>query len=172
VRRAVAIGLTTILLFFLLARAVLCQPCYVPTDSMAPLIQPGDYLIVNVFRYHVREPKRGDIAVFQAPPAAENPQATFVKRVIGLPGDTIKITDGALYRNGKFVREPYLAEPMNYEFPGFGHVYTVPAGKIFVLGDNRNTSDDSHIWGSLPRANLLGRVLCIYWPRDRARWIK
>jgi signal peptidase I len=168
----VAIFSLALMLAIVLGRAVAFQPCFVPTSSMAPTLQKGDYLLLNTLIYRLGEPQRGDVVVFRAPPNADPDTRDFVKRVVGLPGDTLAVWNGRLFRNGQVVSEPYIKEYMDYTYPGPGSSFQVPAGQLFVLGDNRNISDDSHLWGPLPRANLLGKVFSIYWPKERAQWLK
>ena len=168
-KRLASILATAVLLVLLLLRFLAVQPCFVPTDSMAPTVRSGDHILINTWVYHVRPPQRGDIVVYRAPPEAPAGEQLLVKRLIGLPGDRIQIWEGFLYRNGLPVRENYLAAPMNYDFPGGNAVFTVPPDEVFLLGDNRNYSEDSHIWGPLPRENVLGRAFCLYWPRERMR---
>lgn len=163
-------GLFALLVIFL--RLFVFELCYVPSESMLPTLEPGDRLLLNTWCYRFHEPERGDIVVFEAPQEVAPDGEIFVKRLIGLPGDRIGIWYGKLYRNGQVVPESYIKEPMNYVFPDPQHEYTVPPGQIFVLGDNRNESDDSHWWKALPETSLKGRVDWIVWPRERARRIR
>ena len=105
--------------------------------------------------------------VFQAPPAlvqaGYDPRSALIKRVIGAPGDVVAVQDGALWRNGERVEEPWRPEPIDYRF---GPV-TVPAGHLMVLGDNRNASFDSHLWGPLPEGDVIGTAVLRYWPLNR-----
>jgi signal peptidase I len=151
----------------LLAAAVLsftvntyvAQAFKVPTGSMEPTIDVQDRLIMEKM-VSLTDFKFGDVVVFYPP--LEGNKDKFVKRLIGLPGDTIEIKNGSLYRNGRKVDEPYVKQPMNYRY---GPV-TVPAGKYFFLGDNRNDSYDSHLWPTpfVDRKNLIGKVLFRYYP--------
>jgi signal peptidase I len=124
--------------------------------SMNPTLQNGEYILVNRLAYKTGQPERGDIIVFSFP--ADEGQ-DLIKRVIGLPGETVKIGDGTVTINGQELREPYIAQdPLYYgEWP-------VPEGYLFVLGDNRNDSRDSHQWGLLPLENVIGKSVVIYWP--------
>jgi len=130
---------------------------YTDTRSMEPTILPGDRIVL----VKTGILKRSDIIIFKNP---ENTEAYLVKRVIGLPGDLLEVTGGQLYRNGKPPDEPYLKE--SFIVYRYGPV-RVPAGKLFVLGDNRNNSSDSSVWGFLPSEDLRGRVVFRYWPLNR-----
>ena len=132
------------------------------TGSMLPTIQLQDRVMVNKFIYHFKEPQRGDIVVLE-PPEILNSNEDYIKRVIGLPGDTVEMKEGKVFINGKALAEPYLAEPINYEY---GPVQ-VPEDSLMVLGDNRNFSFDSHSWNAwLTRDHLKGKAFMIYWPID------
>jgi signal peptidase I len=187
--------LVAVLLVFLILRPFVVQAFYIPSGSMIPSLEINDRILVNKFIYFFREPQRGDIVVFVSPPNADTEQKDFIKRVIGLPGDRLAVHDGFLWRNGQKVVEPYIAEPMLYAFPGLAeedsssageHIYhsrsydfpvtddeyVVPKGDIFVMGDNRNLSNDSHVWGPLPRQNVLGKAFCIFYPPQRVRLLR
>jgi signal peptidase I len=123
---------------------------------MNPTLQNGEYILVNRLAYKTGQPERGDIIVFSFP--ADEGQ-DLIKRVIGLPGETVKIGDGIVTINGQKLREPYIAQDPLY----YGE-WTVPEGYLFVLGDNRNDSRDSHQWGLLPLENVIGKSVVIYWP--------
>ena len=124
--------------------------------SMKPTLQDGEYILVNKLAYKTGEPQRGDIVVFVFP---VDPTEDLIKRVIGLPGETISVHGGAVSVNGVALNEPYIASPPAYEGD-----WTVPQGQLFVLGDNRNDSRDSHQWGVLPIGNVIGKAVVIYWP--------
>jgi signal peptidase I len=124
--------------------------------SMRPTLQDGEYILVNKLAYKTGEPKRGDIVVFVFP---MNPQEDLIKRVIGLPGELVSVHNGTVTINGVALDEPYIAHPPNYDGD-----WTIPEGQLFVLGDNRNDSRDSHSWGVLPIENVIGRAVLIYWP--------
>lgn len=129
--------------------------------SMLPNLHNGEYILVNKVDYAVTSPQRGDIVVFRAVPAGE-PNKDFVKRVIGLPGETVAVRNNTVYINGKALTEPYHHLPSNYSFGP----KKVPAGSYFVLGDHRGDSDDSHMWTStwLPRKDIIGKAMVSYWP--------
>lgn len=148
----------------ILLRATFIQAYYIPSGSMLETLQIKDHLIANRAAYWFSPIRRGDIVIFKYP----YDNRDFIKRVIGLPGDKIEITDGQLYRNGKKINEPYLREEMYFDFSP----YIVPKGNLFVCGDNRNNSDDSRHWGPLPIKNMKAKALLIYWPPKRIRMIK
>lgn len=125
--------------------------------SMQPTLQDGEFVLVNRVAYRFGEPQRGDIIVFRDP---NNPHGKdLIKRIIGLPGDTIVIGDGIVSVNGQMLHEDYIAAP-----PVYSGQWEVPPGHLFVLGDNRNDSSDSHSWGLLPIENIIGKAVLIYWP--------
>lgn len=124
-------------------------------SSMNPTLQHGEYLLINNLAYYLNEPERGDIIVFHHP----NSDLNLIKRVIGLPGDQIEISNQHVKVNGVTLDEPYIqAEPT------YSGNWTVPEGEYFVLGDNRNSSSDSHSWQYLPKANIIGKAIFIYYP--------
>lgn len=124
-------------------------------SSMTPTLEDSQYLIINNLAYYLNEPERGDIIVFHHPKSDIN----LIKRVIGLPGDTVEITNQAVTVNGVPLDEPYIKE-----LPRYNGRWTVPVGEYFVLGDNRNNSSDSHTWLFLPKENIIGKAVIIYWP--------
>jgi len=182
---------------------------YIPSQSMVPTLQERDVLLVNEFAYRFGPPHRGDIVVFTPPIASSS---SFIKRVVAVPGDTLRIQDGRVYVDGKRVNEPYIAQPPDYNLviKNFG-IYVdsgtglepldpsqanvpprrawqapdrVPNGFYFVMGDNRNDSEDSHVWGfaqlhghfasgplakTATTADFTGRAFLLLWPFDRLR---
>ena len=132
----------------------------IPTASMAPALAPGDRISVDS-RGGV--PKRGEIWVFSMPNGT-----TLVKRVIGLPGETIEVTGGRVLIDDGPIAEPYVVVPMTYAMPPV----RLGADEYFMLGDRRNGSNDSHVWGPLPKDRLVGRAEYRYWPRSRIGGIK
>jgi signal peptidase I len=142
----------------------LIEPFIVPSESMTPTLQIGDRLLVYKPPFHQYHPKHGDLIVFNSP---EKRGQYFVKRIIGLPGDRIETRNHQLLRNNQPQTESYLAEPINYDLAP----QTIPADRLFVLGDNRNRSYDSHVWGSLDRAEIIGVVYRISWPPERNRGV-
>jgi signal peptidase I len=124
--------------------------------SMKPTLQPGEFLLIDKFAYRFGSPNIGDIIVFHYP---LDTHLDYIKRVIGRPGDTVEISNGQVKVNGQLLSENYIAAAPDY--PG---VWKVPDGSLFVLGDNRNSSSDSHVWGFVPESYVLGKAFAIYWP--------
>lgn len=155
--------ISIVVIAFVLAmilRTFVIEGRIIPSGSMLPTIQLQDRVMVNKFIYYFKEPERGDIVVFD-PPEILHSKDDYIKRIIGLPGETVEIKNGKVYINDQALVEPYLYEPIDYEF---GPV-TVPADSLLVLGDNRNTSFDSHRWNAwLTRDRLKGKAFAIYWP--------
>nr|WP_164929024.1 signal peptidase I [Gloeobacter violaceus] len=140
------------------------QAFYIPSGSMEPTLLINDRLMVEKITYDFSTPERGQIIVFTPPKNHFNSNdQPFIKRVIGLPGDTVEVKAGKVFINGKALDEKYIAEPPAYVMPPV----KVPADQFFVMGDNRNNSFDSHIWGFLPRQNVIGRAIFRFWPLDR-----
>lgn len=141
------------------------QPNMVKGRSMDPTFHNGEYLLTDKLTYRwVRNPGRGDIVVFRSP---ENNNFDFIKRIIALPGDTIKVESGHVYLNGEQQEEQYLPEELATRAGTFlkeGITYEVPPGGYIVFGDNRNASSDSREWGPVPEDNLIGRAWFRYWP--------
>jgi signal peptidase I len=165
----------------LLVKAYVVNPYRIPSSSMEPTLhcaRPGndcearfsDRVLANRFIYHFRDPKRGEIVVFKTPPRACGVGGTFVKRVIGLPGEKLEVRlikgDGYVFINGRRLDEPYVREDRRQVSNSFGPI-TVPKDHYFMMGDNREQSCDSREWGSLPRQNLIGKVFLTYWPPNR-----
>jgi signal peptidase I len=155
------------LVLALLIRAFIAEPRFIPSDSMAPTLQIGDRLVVEKVSYWLQPPASGDIIVFDPPPQLQADgyarDQAFIKRIIGVPGQIIRVANGIVYRNGQPLNEAYIAEPPSYSLPPV----EVPADKYFVMGDNRNNSNDSHRWGFLPRQNIIGRAVFRFYPFDR-----
>lgn len=130
--------------------------------SMQPTLYTNEKVIISKIHYRFGEPQRGDIAVVYYPPSASNPGGSnsYVKRVIGVPGDVLAVVDGKLMRNGMQVNEPYIKENMRWDFDEI----TVPEDHVFVMGDNRNDSNDSRSVGAISYDNVVGKALWIYWP--------
>jgi len=124
--------------------------------SMLPTLQPGEFLLVNRVAYKIGEPSIGDIVVFHAPGVSD---LDYIKRVIGLPGDEVRISDGNVYVNDQPLYEPYISES-----PVYTGSWVIEEGEYFVLGDNRNNSSDSHLWGFVPFSDIVGQAILIYWP--------
>jgi len=130
-------------------------------SSMYPTLHNGQLVFVDRISYRLHSPERGDIIIFDYP---LDPKVRFVKRVIGLPGDTVSVHNGHVLINGKPLVEPYINGPMNRDM---GPV-KVRAGQLFVMGDNRNHSNDSRSWGPLDEKYIIGRAFLTYWPPSRA----
>lgn len=165
---AVSEFIVLLIIAFVLAlgiRTAVAEVRWVPTPSMEPTIIAGDRLFTVKLVYYFKEPARGDIIVFHVPEQAkqEPNMPPFVKRVIGLPGDTVEIKDGKVFVNGS-VYEVESARVPNYSY---GPI-TVDEGKLFVLGDNRNASYDSHEWGLLPEENVIAKAVYVIWPLGHA----
>ncbi len=122
--------------------------------SMQPTLHEGEYVIVEKVSYLLHPPERGDIIVFK------HPGEDLIKRVIGLPGDTLEIQGGRVHINGSVLTEPYLTEPIRSTLPA----QKIEAGRYFVMGDNRNNSSDSRAFGAIPAGDIIGRAAIIYWP--------
>ncbi|QVV68226.1 signal peptidase I [Synechococcus sp. LA31] len=157
----------------LLLRWLVIEPRWIPSGSMLPTLELQDRILVEKVRPKLDRPlPNGTIVVFHAPTvlveAGYDPKAALIKRVVGQPGDDIEVRDGQLLRNGDPVLEPWRSEAMDYSF---GPI-TVPEGELLVLGDNRNASLDSHVWGPLPRKEVIGTALFRYWPLRRVGAIR
>jgi signal peptidase I len=146
------------------------EPFNIPSESMQPTLQVGDQILVTQSDYY--SPKQRDIIVFKAPPSAQDPESEYldengnlyyVKRIIGTPAQRVEISEGRVYLNGVPLAESYLAEMPAYQWGP----QIVPPDTYFVLGDNRNNSFDSHVWGFVPRENIVGEAYKIYWPPER-----
>jgi signal peptidase I len=161
-------------------KAWVVNPYRIPSSSMEPTLHcaaPGagcqarfsDRVLANRFIYHFRSPHRKEIVVFKTPPAAERCEngaggETFVKRIIGLPGDTIRERRGTILVNGEPLEEPYVQPAERDQRSG---QWRVLQGQYFMMGDNRSSSCDSRDWGAVPRENLIGPVFAVYWPPQR-----
>ena len=169
-------------------KAWVVNPYRIPSSSMEPTLhcaRPGpgcvarfsDRVLANRFIYHFREPERGDIIVFDTPPEAEErcdgASGTFVKRLVGLPGETINFRRGHVLVNGRRLAEPYLPPEERGKTVLLGREqpievpYRIPAAHYLMLGDNRTQSCDGRDWGAVPRENLIGEVFSVYWPPQR-----
>ncbi len=129
--------------------------------SMEPTLKQGYLLVVNKLAYRFGDPKHGDVIVFHF---QGDTSEDYIKRVIGLPGDKVEVSQGVVKVNGVPLTEPYLNE-----LPSYANIWTVPEGKLFVLGDNRNYSSDSHEWGFVDESWVVGKAVVIYWPLDQIR---
>jgi signal peptidase I len=177
----------SIIIAFILAviiRTFVIQAFKIPSGSMRPTLTEGDIILVNKFLYgakipftdlrlpKITDPHRGDCIVFIYP---KNPKKDFIKRLVGLPGEVVEIRKGTIYINGK----PILKLPFSqvyYQNKGDlgqqGQAVKIPDDHYFVLGDNSVNSEDSRVWGFVPKNNILGKAILIYWPLARIRIIK
>ncbi len=177
----------SIVVAFILAmiiRAFVIQAFKIPSGSMRSTLLEGDLILVNKFIYGakvpladlslpaIRQPNRGDVIVFIYP---ESPKKDFIKRLVGLPGETLEIKNGTVYINDKPLLDPIFNQRYYYnrgEFGQEGRKIKIPEDNFFVLGDNSASSQDSRYWGFVPRKNILGKALVIYWPPQRIRIIE
>ena len=148
-------------------RTFVAEPRYIPSDSMLPTLEQGDRLVVEKISYHFHPPERGDIVVFEPPLQLQmqgyDKDQAFIKRVIGTSGQIVAVLNGTVYLDNQPLREDYIFESPNYNL----EPVRVPQGQLFVMGDNRNNSNDSHIWGFLPQKNIIGRAVFRFWPLNR-----
>jgi signal peptidase I len=158
-----SIVIALLISFFIITFVV--QAFYIPSGSMLPTLKPGDRIFANKFIYRFREPRRQEIIVFKWP---VDPKRRFIKRLIGLPGDRVKIVEGQVYVNDKPLEEDYTLERSYTDFPEV----KVPKGHYFMLGDNRNNSEDSRFWGFVPQENIVGKAFVIFWPLNRMGLIR
>ncbi len=177
----------SIVIAFIMAmfiRAFFIQAFKIPTGSMRMTLIEGDLILVDKLTYGakipftdkrlpaIRKPQRGDIIVFIYP---EDRKKDFIKRLVGLPGETVEIKSGSIFIDGKPLMEPLFSRRYYYnrgDFTQEGQKIVVPADNYFVLGDNSASSKDSRYWGFVPHKNVLGRAVLIYWPVTRIRLIK
>lgn len=173
------------LILALIIRTFVVQAFKIPSGSMIPTFEIGDRIFVNKFIYGarvpftdirmpaIRQPERGDIIVFVSP---EAPKKDFVKRLIALEGEKVQIKGGRIYIDGKVLDIPRSISENHYynrgDYGEEGRPVTVPEDSLFVLGDNSANSRDSRYWGFVPKKNIIGKAMCIYWPITRIRGIK
>jgi signal peptidase I len=153
-----------------LLRLFVVQTFYIPSTSMAPTLQVGDRILVNKLAYRFHGVGRGDIIVFRAPAkvarTCETNDTDLVKRVIGLPGETISDKNGTVYIDGRALQQPWLPKhDPDTDTPSFAPV-KIAANNYFVMGDNRTVSCDSRYWGTVTRAEIIGKVEMRIWPFD------
>ncbi|MGD8399925.1 MAG: signal peptidase I [Bacillota bacterium] len=154
---------------FLIIHWLFLEARYVPSPSMVPTIEVQDRFLSNKTAYWFHQPQRYDIIIFK-PPARLGVKEDFVKRVIGLPGETITICKGVVYINNNPLPEPYIS-PDRAPLADFGP-YIIPDGNLFMMGDNRNNSQDSRYWGPLPVENIKGKAWWRFWPLNRMGIVK
>ncbi|MEM7726716.1 MAG: signal peptidase I [Cyanobacteria bacterium P01_A01_bin.45] len=161
----ILIGIALLLAF--LIRTFIAEPRYIPSDSMVPTLQTGDRLVIEKVSYRFEKPSFGDIIVFQPPEKLQkegyDKDQAFIKRIIGTPGDAIAIKEGNVYRNGQILQENYIKEPPKQDYSG----EKVPENQYFVMGDNRNDSNDSRYWKFLPEENIIGKAVFRFFPLSR-----
>jgi len=155
------------LVFAIVLRSYAVASFFIPSGSMEPTLQVHDLLIADKLSYKVLQhnPERGDVMIFQYP---RDRKTDYIKRVIGLPGETVEVREGVVYVNGNPLDEEYIAEKPTRDFGP----EMVPSGNYFMMGDNRNHSSDSRVWGFVPRSYFEGRALFVFWPPQRMRLVK
>ena len=154
-------------------RTFVAQMFFIPSGSMLPTLQIGDRIVVNKLSYDLGSVQRGDIVVFAKPPLEQADYADLVKRVIGLPGNVISLSDGHVDIDGRPLAEPWLPNPPPPTFPSpvpeafsLQHPYRVPPGEYFLMGDNRTDSEDSRYFGPIPKSLIVGKMVVRVWPLD------
>jgi len=165
------------LAIFIIIYLFVVQPHQINGNSMWPSFLDGEYLLTDKFSYRFRDPIRGDVIIFLAPSGARCPQqlqCDFVKRIIGLPHETVSLMDGKVYVNNTLLHETYLPNDPAFETDSpTGNPISVELkdDQYFVMGDNRGHSSDSRAWGSVPRDNIVGKAWLRYWPPQRVGFI-
>jgi signal peptidase I len=152
----------------LVVKTYLIEAFYIPSGSMEPTLDVGDRVLVNKLSYHLHDVHRGDVVVFERPPGVEgNPSIhDFIKRIIGLPGETIETRGDAVFINGRRLREPYLPKTTK-TFPPIPR-QRIPRNHYWVMGDNRTNSADSRVFHSITRSSIVGRAFIEVWPLSHA----
>lgn len=152
---------------FIVIYLFIAQPNQVKGESMMPTFQNGNYIFTSKVTYKIRDPQRGDVVVFHSP---GNPEIEFIKRIIGLPGDTVMLENEEVYVNGKKLREPYTSDktlPLPNGYAQESIPMTIPDGYYFVLGDNRPHSSDSRDFGPITYESMIGQVFYRYFPAEK-----
>jgi signal peptidase I len=190
--RETAVLVVLAVLLAVVFKTFLVQAFYIPSGSMEPTLDISDRVLVEKLSYRFGDVQRGDVIVFvhndpsldggaqpnvvarffidlgQAVGITPPSDRDFIKRVVGVPGDKISCAGGRLYRNGQPLDEPYLAQGTTTDCTPA----TVPPGTLFVMGDNRNNSQDSRVFGAIPRSTVVGRAFVRIWPFGRAGWLR
>lgn len=156
IREVIETVLLTLLIFVVIRFVI--QSYHVEGPSMQPGLHTDEYVLVNKVSYLFQAPERGDIIVFHYP---RDTTQDFIKRIIGLPGDTVRTDQTHVWVDGVLLKEPYIQEAINLNPPT---IWKVPPGDYFVLGDNRRVSDDSRYWGFVPKDLIVGKAMLVYWP--------
>lgn len=166
-KRRIVLDVLEVLIFSLVLswglRSSVVEARVIPTPSMLPTIQLQDRVVVDKLFYKVSDIRRGDIVVFDPPLTEDTKGEQWIKRVIGLPEETVEIKNGKVFIDNVALVEPYVLEKPDYQF---GPIQ-IPKDSYLVLGDNRNNSRDSHYWGVLTADNIVGRAVITYWPLER-----
>jgi len=162
---------------FVLLYLFVAQPNQVRGNSMLPNFHDKEYLLTEKITYRMRDPQRGEVVILKAPPSepCSEDECEYIKRIIGLPGETVKISGGKVWINGRVLEEGYLPEGLETN-PGSylqsGRRAVIPRDEYLVMGDNRNHSRDGREFGPIPRENIVGRAVFRYWPPDKMGVIK
>lgn len=170
--REYAESLVIAFILAMIIRAFIIQAFKIPTGSMNPTLLEGDRILVSKFIYRFRQPQRGEVIVFKYP---EDQHIAFIKRLIGLGGETIEIKNGRIFINDNKIIDPRIGANFYYNRGKYGDVgqeIKIPEDAMYALGDNSANSRDSRFWGFVPTKNLIGKAILIYWPLHRMRLIE
>jgi signal peptidase I len=170
-RENISLVAVALLLAFLI-RTFIAEPRYIPSESMVPTLHVGDRLVVEKVSYRLHSPHFGDIVVFNPPPELQKrgypKDQAFIKRIIGQPGEKINVENNKVYLNGKELQENYIKDKyITFRPEQLYNQTQVPENQFFVMGDNRNDSNDSRYWGFLPNQNIIGRAVFRFFPFNR-----
>lgn len=176
------------LLLALAIQALLVKPFRIPSESMVPTLEVGQRVLVDRVSFRFSDPDRGDVVVFKPPAGAsmgmecgvEHPgdqacpeptdgesEENYIKRVVGVPGDRLKVIDGIVYIDGEPLDEPYIRPDQSCQICNLPQEITIPPDHFFMMGDNRGSSQDSRVWGPVPEDSVIGNAFFTYWPLDR-----
>ena len=162
VREVVETIAVTLLIFIVIRFAV--QSYRVDGPSMEPGLRTDEFVMVNKAAYLFSPPQRGDVIVFRYP---LDTSKDFIKRIVGVPGDTVQTTSTEVIVDGQVLREPYISQPFNFE----SNMWKLGPDQFFVMGDNRDNSLDSRTWGPLDKSYIIGKAVAVYWPVNEWEWI-